>query len=398
MRGGFHPDQVYEVQYRTSRCPLVGAGLAVVRDVTSHLLASHDHLVHAFAVGWSQSGRFLRQYLRDGFNCDEAGNQVFDAVMPFVAGSSTGEFNRRYGQPSEALAEGSSLQAPFAMAELLATERRRGTAPKVVSVNTASEYWRGDASLGHVTMRGGEALDDEDVREFYLAGTEHIGGAAPSSYAGNPIRNHLSVAPLYRALLELARQWVVDGVAPPQSCLPRRRDGTAVSRRQALDQFAEITGLATPDEDDMLPGPSPLANSRRGAGDFSEPGFVCALDSDANELAGIRHPELCVPLATHTGWNLLLVEGPQWAAVGSITGNSLPFPADTRHTDKATDRRRSIAERYRDVDDYLSQLERAAQWLMTKRFFLPEDVDRVVATARLHYELILNSAAQRAGA
>jgi hypothetical protein len=51
LAGGFEPDRVYEVHYRTNRCPLVGTGLAVFRDVASHLLADDDHLDHAFAVG-----------------------------------------------------------------------------------------------------------------------------------------------------------------------------------------------------------------------------------------------------------------------------------------------------------------------------------------------------------
>ena len=31
---------------------------------------------------------------------------------------------------------------------------------------------------------------------------------------------------------------------------------------------------------------------------------VCAVDSDGNEVAGIRLPPIAVPLGTYTGWNV----------------------------------------------------------------------------------------------
>ena len=32
--------------------------------------------------------------------------------------------------------------------------------------------------------------------------------------------------------------------------------------------------------------------------------LVPAVDADGNEIAGIRLPDIAVPLATYTGWNL----------------------------------------------------------------------------------------------
>ncbi len=388
LAGGFQPDRVYEVRYRTNRCPLVGAGLAAFRDVSSHLLADNDQLDHGFAVGWSQSGRFLRQFLSDGFNCDESGDQVFDAVIPFIAGSSRGEFNQRYGQPSEALAEGSSLRPPFAIADLLAADRQRDTAPKVVTVDTASEYWRGDGSCAHIDPQGRDIPEeDPNTRQYYLAGTEHLGGAQGPDGPGTP-RNYLSVAPFNRAALELTRRWVVNGDAPPPSRLPRRSDGTAVPRRQALDHFATITGLTTPEDAEML---SPTAaNNECG---FDGLVYVSALDRDGNEVAGIRHPEISAPLATHTGWSLLMADGAQWTAIGSVTGNSLPFPRQAL-SPGFRDRRRSTVERYRDLDEYVVQIEAAAELLVAEGFMLVEDIERVVANGRAHYELIVGPQTQ----
>ena len=42
---------------------------------------------YAYAFGSSQSGRFLRDFLYQGFNTDEGNRQVFDAVMANIAGA-----------------------------------------------------------------------------------------------------------------------------------------------------------------------------------------------------------------------------------------------------------------------------------------------------------------------
>jgi hypothetical protein len=49
---------------------------------------------------------------------------------------------------------------PFGIADLLAPSRTQGTAPKVVSVNTASEYWRADGSLSHIDTQGSDSTAD----------------------------------------------------------------------------------------------------------------------------------------------------------------------------------------------------------------------------------------------
>jgi Alpha/beta hydrolase domain len=387
LAGGFRPDRLYRVRYRTSRCPLVGAGLAVFRDVASYLRVSDDQCEHVFAAGWSQSRRFLRQFLLDGFNLDEGGRRVFDAVLPFIAGASRGEFNQRYGQPAEALAEGAAQQPPYAIADLSAADWARGSAPKVISVNTASEYWRADGSLGHIDAGGADIRDDDPAtRDYYLAGTEHLGGGALGFAIPGPPRNHLSLAPLNRAVLELARRWVVDGRPPPATMRPRVDDGTAIPRPRALREFGAVTGLPLPDEETMLQredGHAAAPGERHPSADV----YVSALDEDGNEVAGIRHPELSVPLATHTGWNLLLAAGPQWAALSALTGNSHPFSLAEGDGAGPEDQRRPVAARYRDREDYLVRLKAAALDLAAEGFLLTEDINRVVATAGAHYDL-----------
>jgi hypothetical protein len=135
---------------------LGGAGLAAVRDMVSHL-REREAFEHVIGFGVSQSGRFLRQFLHEGLNLDEAGRTVFDGVLCDRAGARRGEFNHRYALPAEAFAPGFGDLPPYAPGELLDRQRRAGGVPKLVQVNSSWEYWRGDAALGHVRTDGSAA-------------------------------------------------------------------------------------------------------------------------------------------------------------------------------------------------------------------------------------------------
>ena len=84
MSAGFEPGKIYEVVYQAKDPVLVGLGPAAVRDVVSYLkfggvvagdagpLADfHSGVQRTLGFGISQSGRFLRTFLYDGFNQDE---------------------------------------------------------------------------------------------------------------------------------------------------------------------------------------------------------------------------------------------------------------------------------------------------------------------------------------
>ena len=112
------------------------------------------------------------------------------------------------------------------------------------------------------------------------------------------------------------------------------------------------------------------------AGRDSEPPasvLVPQVDADGNERDGVRLPEITVPLATYTGWNL---RDPSIGAPDqrvSFEASYLPFPktADERH--KTGDPRKSIAERYSDREDYVTQYKNAVDDLVKQRWILPED-------------------------
>ena len=61
-----------------------------------------DARASALAIGWgvSQTGRFLRHFVYEGFNEDERGRIVFDGVFDQVGGAGRGSFNHRFGQQS----------------------------------------------------------------------------------------------------------------------------------------------------------------------------------------------------------------------------------------------------------------------------------------------------------
>ncbi|HEY3065757.1 MAG TPA: alpha/beta hydrolase domain-containing protein, partial [Methylomirabilota bacterium] len=160
---GFEPGKIYDLVYRAADPPVVGLGFLAVRDTAAFLrwgTAADGNpcagaIERAYAFGVSQTGRFLRHLLYLGLTVDEQDRDVFDAVFPHVAGARRGEFNIRFGQPSlNALhAVGSSF--PFTDEEqrdpltgergaLLGALRQRGRVPKIFTVNTSAEYWRGD--------------------------------------------------------------------------------------------------------------------------------------------------------------------------------------------------------------------------------------------------------------
>jgi hypothetical protein len=70
---------------------------------------------------------------------------------------------------------------------------------------------------------------------------------------------------------------------------------------------------------------------------------VSAVDTDGNEIAGIRLPPIAVPLGTHTGWNVYRAEPLELA---DRDGSLIPFARTKAEREAAGDPRPSLAERY----------------------------------------------------
>jgi hypothetical protein len=227
---------------------------------------------------------------------------------------------------------------------------------------------------------------------YHFTGTEHGLGVwpptdrqpAPADPTGTVdhsqhLRNVLSYAPLLRACLLNLDRWVVEGVEPPPSRHPRLDDGTAVAPEELRAVFDRIPGARYPrhhappsrlDFDVLPPRPGPAFGSR-----------VSAVDVDGNEVAGVRLPEVAVPLATFTGWTLRHPDIGGAEQLLPLAGATLPFPRTRGEREAAGDPRRSIEERYRSREDYLARVRAAGEALARERHLLAEDVEVCVATA-----------------
>ena len=179
----------------------------------------------------------------------------------------------------------------------------------------------------------------EHVRVYLLAGTQHTPGALPPLEAdantgdrGLQRFNIVDYAPLMRAMFVNLDRWVTDGIAPPANAFPRIADGTAVSAESNGEFFRTVPGVRFPDR---ITRPLHLdfgPDTAKGIPTYPAktaepyPSYVSKLDTDGNEVAGIRPPELLSPLATYCGWN---VRHPDQGVPGDLMqmmGSTLPFP------------------------------------------------------------------------
>ena len=125
------------------------------------------------------------------------------------------------------------------------------------------------------------------------------------------------------------------------------------------------------------------------------PALVSDLDDSYNERSGIRLPDLTVPVATYTGWNL---RDPSIGApdlfigiTGGLAGWTLPFPATRAVRESSNDPRLSIQERYSSRKEYLRQVEAAGRDLVAEGYMLEEDLERVVERAGSKYDYFLGN-------
>jgi hypothetical protein len=415
MKGGFAPGAIYDVIYRSDRPPLVGLGFLAVRDVGSWLRWGEapsgnpcaGEIERAYLFGVSQSGRFLRHMLFLGLDEDEQGRMVYDAVMPHVAGGRRGEFNLRLGQPSLNATESVGSLPPFADEALFARLRARGRVPRIFATNTSAEYWRGDASLIHTDIEGTRDVEPADfVRTYLFAGTQHTPGALPPLAAdpntgsrGHHRFNVVDYAPLLRAALVNLDRWVSENVEPPPSAFPRLADGTAVRAETLGELYRKLPGarfperIARPARVDFGPEIErgiPAYPPKIGAAYKT---YVPAVDSDGNDVAGIRPPELSAPLATLVGWNPRAGETGAPGDLMSMMGSTLPFALTPAEREPSGDPRPSVEERYASKAAYLERVREATRELIRSRLVLAEDLESIVDRASRVWDWVHEAAA-----
>ena len=418
MAKGFEPGKVYRCIYTTATAPVVGLGIAAVRDLISHLRYSDTadnpgagDIQHALAFGSSQSGRFLRHMLYLAMNQDERDRKVFDGIIAHIAGGRRGEFNQRFGQPSNLLESSAGSVFPFTDIDqtdpetgqtdgLLSRLTARAKVPKIFLTNTSSEYWGGHAALTHVDSTGTKDIRPSDsVRIYHFSSTQHNAGVLPLGHTqdtgarGLRPFNWVDWRPLMRAAVDNLDAWVTKGTMPPASKHARLDDGTAVPSEALKSVFNAFPGFGFPDHLRHVTrfdfGPSEgITEHLPPVTGKPYPALVPNVDADGNDVAGIRLPDVAVPLATVTGWNLRHPDTGGPGETHKTMGSTVPFAFTRQERQDASDPRPSVEERYASKDDYLDRVEGVARDLVSKGYLLDEDVPRVGQMAADRYDLI----------
>ena len=417
--GGFEPGWIYELVY-TARDPLVlGLGHVVVRDFVSFLrygkedaagrlnpLCERDRTIEkAYAWGRSQTGRCLRDFVYRGFNADTAGRKVFEGILPHVAGAGRMWLNHRF---ANADASGGQQYEdhfnpadtfPFSYAETTdhltgrrdAILKRPETDPLVIHTQSATEYWQRRGSLAHTDTRGNDLPQPAGVRIYMWASSQHFADPIPKKPERGVCQNFLNTVAtsmLFRAMIDAMDRWATAGVAPPESRIPRRADGTLVTAEEWRRQFPEIPGVAQPrapnalrlldfgpqaDHGIVKEPPDIVAGS-----DYTI--LVPAVDADGNDRAGVRAPMVAAPLGTYCGWNLR-ARGFGHGAMHEFSASYIPLPETPEERRATGDPRRSILERYQNAEAYVRAITAAARRLVEQGLMLEEDVERAAEVA-----------------
>jgi hypothetical protein len=97
-------------------------------------------------------------------------------------------------------------------------------------------------------------------------------------------------------------------------------------------------------------------------------------DADGNDIAGIRLPEVQVPIATYTGWAIRAAPQNDDGCEG--LGQFIPFAKTKAERIASGDPRLSIEERYGNIEAYSSKLRGAFDKLVKAGFLLPFDAEQ----------------------
>lgn len=403
LNGGFKPGKIYEYIYTVADPVVAGLGFAAVRDFASYAKHAADSITpveRVYAEGISQNGRFLRNFLYDGFNADEDGKIALDGVLAHVAGAGRGDFNYRFAQPSRDAQPTSSILFPtdiFPFTDLPEKDPLTGESrglldravgekvvPKIFFSNTSYEYWGRASALIHISADGKrDAAISDNVRIYHFTGLQHFSGPFPPAKGTGDLMGQKPQSPLpakyfWRAMIANMDAWVRSGMPPPPSSHPRIADGTLVPLRAYM--FPAIPGVNKPhDANDGYRldfGPQwqegILAVEPPKVVEVF-PALVPQVDEDGNERDGVRLPEFAAPLATYASWNL---RDPSIGAPDqrvSFEASYIPFPKTATEQQRSGDPRKSIAERYSGRDDYMAHFTKATDELVKQRWILPED-------------------------
>ena len=375
------PRRIYELSYEATRPTVDGIGFAATRDLVSHL-RTEPGIRRTLAIGVSLSGRFLRHFLELGMNRDEAGQRVFDGVLPHIAGAGKVFANEAFAMPGRTATQHEDrfypeAWPPFGYGPGPSLLRGDGSDPLVIESNTSTEYWQKGASLVHTDAAGADAAPPPGVRVMLVAGTQHGGHFGTTATPGHGAngRNPNRAGPALRAMLANLDAWVATGTPPPDSLVPRHGDETGVPASAV--HMPAVPGVTWAPGDNPIGRPVDWTNPPA-APVQPYPTLVPAVDTDGNEVAGLRLPHLAVPLGTYTGTNVYK-DFP--SELCDRDGTFIPFARTRAERERTGDPRLSLEERYGTKEAYVAKVKEAADALAAARLILPEDAARYIAEA-----------------
>ncbi|WP_157267340.1 alpha/beta hydrolase domain-containing protein [Azohydromonas aeria] len=438
LKGGFDPKYLYEVVYVAKDPKVMGVGLAALRDTVSffrHAAADADgkanpvagKIVNTIGQGTSQSGNAMKTFLHLGFNQALDGSKVFDGLYAHVAARQT-NINTRFAVPggggglrTDHTAFGQT--APRGLDKDYVDEvsgRKGGVMARCEATATCPKFFLGLSGTEFWQLQGSPVLTDAyglrdlqqpaNARIYYYGSTQHGGAGGTASIAFAPTRNVYPSGTVvhfndtFRALFVALEDWVVRGVEPPASQVPKIADGTLV-RPEAV-AFPAMKGLTWPVNGTATPipdftylarhngfplldfGPQYRPQDESGIATLLPPAYLNrdyailvpqVSPSTGLTLAGLRSVEARVPLGTSIEFNYVATPG--ITDLSNLTGSFIPFHKTTAARLAAGDARPSLEELYGTQAGYEAAVRAAAAELVSQRLLLQRDADLIVQRA-----------------
>ncbi|WP_417804759.1 alpha/beta hydrolase domain-containing protein [Thalassospira lucentensis] len=404
---GMDAGAIYDFVYPAKNPVAQGLGFVAASDTVSFLRGNPGHDVksplsgieHTLGLGISQSGRFLRDLIYQGFNADDTGAQVFDGAMAHIAGSRKTFSNYRFAKAGRYSRQHEDHdypgdQFPFSYAEttdpltgqsgsILSACEETDTCPKIMHTDTSTEFWQARAALVSTSPAGEPLKMPENVRLYFIEGAPHFNGWTAKSKM-NPMcqypTNPLSSTPIMRSLYSDMAAWISTGETPPESRYPSVSNGT----------LTPLADFKMPKFGDMAPVPSynqlqvmdyATNPPKRGA---MYPAYVPTVDANGNPTGGVALPYVAAPLGTYAGWNLRS-EGYAPGELCSLNGLFVPF-----ENNASGDGRKSLGQHYQSQADYLEAVRAASENLVKDGYMLSGDIGYVMDKAEANSSVLAN--------
>jgi hypothetical protein len=424
----FINNDIYEFAY-TAKDPRVnGLGFAAIRDWVSWLRDAETDdfgnpnplagdIQRIYTEVSSQPGRLLNDFRHLGFNQAENGRKVFDGHMQWIAAGNGLNMNYRFSQTGRTERNRQNhlfLEGRFPFANVMSRDpisrstdsryarcQKSNTCPLGVEIYSANEYWVKAASLLHTDPTGTHDLPDSPyARNYLMSSMRHGTGNAANRGLCQQFDNPLNSAPVQRALFIALDEWSTSNRKPPASRVPKLKDGTLVPplpqsamgfpsipspHADTPDPFVTYTGLMTTRYRydyglnfyetgiaTINPPDAPPPYQDNPAHGPIYPAYIPKTDSDGNDIAGVRLPDVTVPLATYTGWALR--RGVHANDGCEAAGQFIAFPRTADDGAATGDPRASVEERYPTFEAYHGQIVKALDDFVRDRFLLCEDV------------------------